>query len=206
MSKTNQDTLDAYNKRIEKYIETSPQKVDGHLKKWIDKNLAMVSKSARILELGSGSGKDADYFESQGYTMELTDGSQGFVDHLNASGKQARVLNALTDNLGSDYGMVFSDAVFLHFTREELKGLLKKIHAALKDGGRLVFSTKAGEGEEITDRKLDATRYFCFWLPDDITAALKEAGFTNIEIEVIDDYRGKARPDWLLIDATKPKK
>jgi SAM-dependent methyltransferase len=203
MNDTNSQTLAGYDKTVAKYIETTPQTVDGNLKTWIDKNLDKLASGAKILEIGSGSGKDADYFASRGHAIEVTDASQGFVDYLIKNGKNARLLNALTDDLGGEYDMVFADAVFLHFNRDQLKAVLSKVHTALRPGGHIVFSLKAGSGEEITERKLDVPRYFCFWEEEAIKRLLVETGFNKIEIATIDDYRGKGRPDWLLLNAVK---
>jgi 2-polyprenyl-3-methyl-5-hydroxy-6-metoxy-1,4-benzoquinol methylase len=203
MNHLNDQTLDGYNKTVEKYIETSPQLVDGQLKAWIDEILNGLSHNARILEIGSGSGKDADYFASKGYKMELTDASQGFVDYLHKAGKTARLLNVLTDDLGAGYDMVFADAVFLHFTEKDLGRILAKVNSALKPNGVIVFSLKAGTGEEVTSRKLNVPRYFRYWEADKISKLLIASGFTNVEIGTIDDYRGKERPSWLLINAIK---
>lgn len=203
MNDSNDRTVISYNQAVARYINTSPQIVDGDLKVWIDKNLEKLGSEPKILEIGSGSGKDADYFASKGFAMELTDASQGFVDHLIKTGKKARLLNALTDDFGAGYDMIFADAVFLHFNREQLNLVLGKVYASLKSNGRLVFSLKAGSGEETTERKLDAPRYFCFWEADEIKELLIKAGFTEIEIELIGDYRGNVRPDWLLINAVR---
>jgi 2-polyprenyl-3-methyl-5-hydroxy-6-metoxy-1,4-benzoquinol methylase len=203
MNSYNRQTVDTYNHTVQKYIQTSPQEVTGNLKEWIDENLAALDKNAKILEIGSGSGKDADYFASKGYTLELTDASQGFVSYLNNNGKQARVLNALIDDFGTNYDMIFADAVFLHFTPAELKVVLQKTYHAVKPGGRLAFSLKAGQGDEVTTRKLDSTRYFCFWQQRDIEKLLYNIGFEQVHTKVIDDYRGNARPDWLLISAIR---
>lgn len=203
MDDTNGQTVDSYNQAVIKYINTSPQVVDGDIKVWIDKNLEKLGREPKILEIGSGTGKDADYFASKGFAMELTDASQGFVEHLIKTGKKSRLLNALTDDLGMGYDMIFADAVFLHFNRGQLDLVLKKVYAALKLDGRLVFSLKAGSGEETTERKLDMPRYFCFWGADEIEVVLRNAGFSQIEITLTGDYRGNSRPDWLLIDAVK---
>lgn len=199
----NDQTVAGYDKTIEKYVETSPQIVTPELQTWIDKNLTMLPPKAKILEIGSGSGKDADYFKAKGFDMELTDASQGFVDYLNSRGKKARLLNALMDDLGTGYDMVFADAVLLHFTPQQMKKVLRKIYSALNIKGRVVFSLKIGQGEEITERKLEVPRYFCYWNEIDITERLTENSFVDIAIETIDDYRGKARHGWLLIDALK---
>lgn len=203
MRATNLDTLETYNHTVDKYIETLPQQVSGDLKKWIDEALSNLDKTARILEIGSGSGKDATYFLSRGYKMELTDASTGFVDYLNQNGFSARLLNILEDDLGSGYDMIFADAVFLHFTASELRLALKKSFQAIKPRGRLAFALKAGDGEESTTRKLDLPRYFHFWSIDSIKEILEELNFRDVNIWAGKDSRGGERPDWLHIVAIR---
>lgn len=140
--------------------------------------ISTYSQKTRILEIGSGTGKDAKYIASKGYPIELTDASQGFIDHLRTKGFEPRLLNAIEDELGENYDMIFADAVFLHFTEPELRLVLNKVHEALKPTGRLAFTLKAGEGEESTIRKMDGPRYFHFWLEDEITQILQETGFS----------------------------
>ncbi|OJU87543.1 hypothetical protein BGO17_00920 [Candidatus Saccharibacteria bacterium 49-20] len=203
MQTTNSQTLATYNTKVQTYIDTSPSEVFGPLQVWIDVNLDALSKDARILEIGSGTGKDAKYIVSKGYSMELTDASQGFIDHLRSEGLEARLLNAIEDDLGKNYDMIFADAVFLHFTEPELRLVLRKVHTALNSTGRLAFTLKAGEGEESTTRKMDGPRYFHFWLEDEITQILKETGFSKVTITSDEDFRGEGRPDWLHITALR---
>ena len=203
MQTTNAETLATYNAKVQTYIDTSPQQVDGQLKVWIDGNLEALDKDAKILEIGSGTGKDAKYITSKGYTMQLTDASQGFIEHLQKEGFEAQMLNAIKDDLGADYDMIFADAVFLHFTESELRTVLDKVYKALKPNGRLACTLKAGEGEESTTRKMDGPRYFHFWREDKIMNLLKEVGFTDISISSDQDFRGGDRPDWLHITAIR---
>lgn len=203
MSHANQQTIDTYNSSVEEYVKTSPQKVDGDLKSWIDANLTKIDKEAKILELGSGTGKDAEYFESRGYTLELTDASKSFVEFLKKKGRDARLLDVLKDDIGKGYDSIFADAVLLHFNTHELGQILNKVHAALKDKGLFFFTLKCGDGEEVTDRKLHSNRYFKYWQPNEITEKLQSSGFGAVEITTVDDYRKDGRPDWLLISAEK---
>lgn len=203
MDISNKETVNAYNSSVDKYIAESPQIVSGELKEWIDGNLSKLDNQSRILEIGSGSGKDADYFYSQGYRMELTDASQGFVDYLNKKGHSARLLDILSDSIDVNYDMIFADAVFLHFTEDELLYVLKKAHSALRSEGRLAFTLKVGQGEETTTRKLDVPRYFHYWMQEDIERLLKEAGFSDFSSKSDTDYRGESRPNWLYVTAIR---
>ena len=203
MQISNAQTLATYNKKVQTYIDTSPSEVFGPLQVWIDSNLEALSKDARILEIGSGTGKDAKYIASKGYTVELTDASQGFIDHLRSEGLEARLLNAIEDDLGENYDMIFADAVFLHFTEPELRLVLNKVHAALNPTGRLAFTLKAGEGEESTTRKMEAPRYFHFWFEEEIRQILQETGFGEVTITSDEDFRGEGCPDWLHITALR---
>jgi hypothetical protein len=81
--------------------------------------------------------------------------------------------------------------------------VLSKVYDALKPNGIIAFSLKIGTGEEITNRKLNVPRYFRYWEADEIRKVLTDAKYTDIEVDTSDDYRGKDRPDWLLINARK---
>ena len=138
-----------------------------------------------------------------GYRVELTDASQGFVDYLLKKNKNARMLNILTNDLETDYDLIMAMAVFLHFNPKELILVLNKVAAAFKPSGRLLFSLKVGKGKEVTSSKLDAQRYFCYYSADAINQLLTEIGFRPINIKTNADFRGKDRPDWLLVSALK---
>lgn len=199
---TNDQTILAYDDGVEAYAAEMRNEIDMPLLEWMGRALDGLNTNARILEVGSGTGRDADYIESLGYHVQRTDASQGFIDYLRARNKNVEPLNILTDTLSDNYDLVHANAVFLHFTEPEFTSVLRKINAALNHGGRLSFSLKQGDGEETTNRKLDAPRYFHFWQPDAVRALLSGAGFTDIEISVGDDWRPD-RPGWLFITAVK---
>lgn len=203
MNNTNAVTVETYNKMAVRFQETSPQVVSGNLKEWIDAGLSKLNKTAKILEIGSGTGKDADYIEAQGFTMECTDASEGFVELLKEKGRQARVLDAIKDEPGAGYDLVFANAVLLHFTEDETETVLKKVYAALNDDGYFMLTLKCGEGDEITSRKLELDRYFKYWQAPAITKLLQSTGFTDINAKTLGDFRNDGRPDWLYITAKR---
>lgn len=199
---TNKQTLEAYDKGAAMYAANQRAGMSDEVRTWLEVMLAGLPKAAKILEIGSGTGRDADYVESLGYAVERTDGSQGFVTYQQAAGKPIRLLNILTDTLNTSYDLIFANAVFLHFTEEECAGALQNTHDALRANGRLALSLKRGSGEETTTEKLNAPRYFRYWEPESVTALLEGAGFTNIQIAINDDWR-EDKPQWLFITAIK---
>jgi 2-polyprenyl-3-methyl-5-hydroxy-6-metoxy-1,4-benzoquinol methylase len=199
---SNQQTVQSYNDHVQEYINGTPRETTEDWKRWIDENLQALGANAKILEFGSAFGRDAAYMESQGFTMQRTDASSGFVDLLNKQGHNAQLLNAITDPIPTGYDMIFASAVLLHFTREETKSVIDKVYAALPGNGRFVFSLKIGDGEETTEAKLGAPRYFCYWQAPDIEKVLNDAGFSSVKIVTAGDYRSD-KPYWLLISAAK---
>lgn len=199
---TNEQTIYAYNKSVDAYIKSTPPKVDGHIMTWLDNCINNLNPSSKILEIGVGHGKDADYIESKGFRIERTDASVSFIDYQKSKGHDAKLLNVLSDKIVDKYDMVLADAVWLHFTPEEAKLAADKVLNALNPNGIFAFSVKEGEGTELTDRKLNHTRYFCYWNEADIEKLLQDVGFNKIRITNATDYRPE-RPGWLLIIAEK---
>ncbi len=173
----NAATLDAYNTGVDAYVSGTPGETSGSVKVWIDHLLSYLKVDAQIIEIGSAFGRDADYIESRGFTVARTDAAQSFVDLLLTKGHSAQNFNILKDEFSSFYDVVFANCVFLHFTREELRNVLEKIHANLFANGILAFSVKIGEGEEWTNEKVGNPRYFCYWKRDDIQSLLESTGF-----------------------------
>lgn len=197
----NQETLSSYEMHVDEYINGTPGEVVGDVKVWIDATLQGLPSDVRILELGSAFGRDAAYIESLGYSVQRTDATQGFVDYLRKQGYVANLLNAITNELPASYDLIFADAVLLHFTPEDMKIVLGKVFQALNDDGRFSFSLKQGEGEEWSNAKLGAPRYFCYWKQDDIIELMKKVGFDTIEVST--GSLGRTNSEWLHIIAKK---
>jgi SAM-dependent methyltransferase len=182
MIETNNNvTLNSYELGIPEYIARTAAEVTGNFKYWIDATLARLDTHARIVEIGSGFGRDARYIESRGFAVDRTDATEGFAQLLEQEGYTVRRFNVLIDNFSATYDCIFANAVFLHFTREELERVLEKAYAALAPQGLLAFSVKNGDGEEWTTAKIGHPRYFCYWRKKDIQALLVSKGFTCME-------------------------
>ena len=199
---TNNATLQSYEARVQEYIDGTSQTVAGAAKDWIDAALIGLAPGARIVELGSAFGRDAAYIISKGFEVECTDAVAGFVSQLQAKGFNARLYNALTDELGDGYDLIFANAVLLHFNRAEFALVLKRLLHSLRSGGRLAFSLKRGRGEAWSAAKIGAPRFFCYWEQDELEPILGSAGF--VRWTVGEALTSRAHAEWLFVIASAP--
>ena len=138
--------------------------------------LAAAVPSGHVLEIGSGPGWDADALEDAGLRVRRTDAAQAFVDFQRARSKEADRLDAIADDFGGPYDAVVAIAVLQHVPPADLPGVLAKIAAALRPGGRFLVTVPLGHGAdwEIGD---SGHRYLrALWPEDEFIGALTEAG------------------------------
>ncbi len=170
-------TVRAYNERPEEYLDAPTNRGSPQVKRWIDASLRQVPIKGKILEIGSGSGSDAEYIESHGYNIELTDAAESLVRRLLDAGRKARVLNIVTDAIKKEYDLIFCSAVLQHLTRDQVSEAVTKIHAALKEKGIFSVSVSKGKGESWTERRLGMPRYFSYWEQAPFKDLLVSKGF-----------------------------
>ena len=177
MSEQNDKTIETYSSTFEKYlVNIQPQPVD-HVKMWLDKCVSKLPKTAKILEIGSAGGTEADYLESQGYSVIRSDVIDGFIQYNEAKGRNCLKLNAIKDDLPVECDLIFANAVLLHFTKVEARIFLKKCYESLNPNGRLALTTKQGEGDYWQMNVLDLPRFEQFWQADELEAMLNAVGF-----------------------------
>ncbi|HSE61554.1 MAG TPA: methyltransferase domain-containing protein [Candidatus Saccharimonadales bacterium] len=203
----NDETIEAYNRRFGKYLKHTPAWYnESHrpLLNWIDFTLGTIPRDGKILEIGSGPGRDAKYMKEKGYHVICSDASYAFVSHLNHNGERAFLFNPLRDEISKPYHLIFANAVVPHFTAEDLQLVLGKVHSGLAAGGTFAFSAKQGEGEIWIDEKLGDKRYVHHWQPHELRKVVQEAGFEIIYMN--HDIPGDLPTHtWILITARKTK-
>jgi SAM-dependent methyltransferase len=189
----NEVTLATYEQAADRFRDSIPKEPNHPL---IDLLAERVGPGGRVLELGSGTGRDAVELERRGFAVRRTDATRAFLDMMRADGYAADPLDALRDDFGGPYDAVFADAVFLHFDRAQLADVLRK---AARAAGVLAFSTREGKGEEWTNRLLDLPRYFVMWQEDPLRDLLTSTGWTVQHLR-----RGESQfGGWFYVLATR---
>lgn len=160
----------------------------------LDEFVALVGDGARVLEVGSGSGRDARELESRGVAVRRTDITPAFVDLMRADGYEADLVDPLVDDLGGPYQGVWASAVLLHLTRDELGLVLRRLHECTLPGATLYASLKEGDGEGwSTHGRVTRPRMFTYWREDPLRRALVAAGW---RVRTLRHTQG-AREPWL---------
>jgi SAM-dependent methyltransferase len=170
--------------------------------RYLDGFLSHLRAGARILELGCGSGKDAAHMIERGFHVDPTDGCASMAAQASARlGFAVPVMRFEELTAVAVYDAVYASASLLHVPIAALGGVLERIHAALKPGGRHFASFKAG-GTPGRDR---FGRYFNYLSPVQ-AEAVYAATAPWAEVVVLETtgggYDGVQGP-WLTVLATK---
>jgi SAM-dependent methyltransferase len=159
--------------------------------------LAALVGNGCVLELGSGPGRDADYLEGKGLRVIRTDGAASFVEMMRTEGHDAHQLDLRTDAFGGPHDVVLADAVLLHLTQDQLETVLRRLRAAVRDGGLLAFTLKKGTEGGWSTEKLGRPRYFVYWQEHALREVLIRTGWDVCSLE---HFTGPA-DDWLHVIA-----
>ena len=110
--------------------------------------LELLPEGGSILELGCGAGNHAAEMLARGFALRATDGSPEMAEIA------SKRLNHPVEVMRFDeldecdaFDGVWASACLLHVPRDELAGVLGRIHRALKPSGVFYASFKIGDGD-----------------------------------------------------------
>jgi SAM-dependent methyltransferase len=189
-------TVRAYDEHAAAYRDVTAA-LDGETRAAVAAFAARLGPSARVLEIGSGGGRDARALESAGLHVDRTDITPGFVGLLREAGHAARVLDPLHDELGppGTYDGVWANACLLHVDRADLPTVLGRLARVTRASGVLYLSVKEGDGDAWSVHgSIEAPRRFVHWREDPLRGALVETGW---QVETLRRRSGRDGEQWL---------
>ena len=172
----------------------------------IDAFAAALPAGARVLEIGSGPGRDARAMEAAGLSVRRTDITLAFVRMLREDGFEADVVDPLSADLDDPagdrpYAGVWASASLLHVRREDLPTVLKRLAGATAPDGLLHLAVKEGDGARFsTHGGIGAPRHFTYWREEPLRAVLEDAGWNVVDVTKSD---GKRDDHWLQVQARR---
>ncbi len=162
---------------------------------------------ARVLEIGSGGGRDALALEAAGLSVRRTDITPAFVELLRSEGHAADLADPLHDDLsdperpGEPYDGVWANASLLHVGRSDLPVVLARLAEVTRPGGVLRLAVKEGDGETwSTHGNVSAPRRFTYWREGPLTEALTGSGWDVVELGLA---AGRREESWLELVAER---
>jgi 2-polyprenyl-3-methyl-5-hydroxy-6-metoxy-1,4-benzoquinol methylase len=150
--------------------------------------------TGKVLEIGSGAGKDAEALIKLGYDYTGTDASEGLIELARRRNPSAifvqRYVHEIEPSLGEFDGF-WASAVLLHIPRDEMQDVLLAISSVLKNGGIGFITMKEGDGERV-DKK--TRRLYTYYKEDEFTNVLESVGFSVLEV----GRRNTEKDNWLI--------
>lgn len=204
MDRRTRITLQSYDRTAEQYARSNQIVADFWHKEYQDFCRRLPGR--RVLEIGSGGGRDATFFIRDRYEYLGIDGSRGLIGvaKKNNPRGQFRLMDMydLRFPRGSFDG-IWTMATLLHVPRKRLPKLLKIIHHLLVPGGVLAVSVKPYRTiteSMIQQEKYGGTeRFFSFFRLREFRRYLEGAGFIVRSVR----WRAQERPkDWISFIAT----
>ncbi len=138
-------TLDVYAKEAGTYAQRAkPERIGSFLEPFI----AHLPQGAVVLDLGCGSGWASAMMQDRGFDVHALDASPEFAAIAQEKLKRpVRVMSFEGLDDRDAFDAIWASASLLHVPKAELPALVTRLACALKPGGELLATFKAGEGE-----------------------------------------------------------
>lgn len=142
MTNTNINTLGYYDNHADEFYNST---VNIEFSTMQNRFLSKLKKDSYILDFGCGSGRDTKYFLEQGCRVDAIDGSAELC-RLAGEYTGIEVKKMFFQDLAEvdKYDGIWACSSILHLPIDELKEVMKKMAAALKENGIIYTSFKYG--------------------------------------------------------------
>jgi len=158
------------------------------------------SKPAHILDIGSGSGRDAAFLSQHGHFVVAVEPAKEMRERAQAIHSDVCVtwvddslpgLNLLQGKLAGPYDFILCAAVWMHFEEQEREASMKRVSELLVPDGRFLLSLR--HGPIPAGRKM-----FSVTVQETILVAVRN-GLTLTEQFTRPDHRGRADVSWTFV-------
>ena len=177
-------TIQSYDKTVKKYAKNV---APLHPFDMSDRFISLLPKNAYILDVGCGSGRDAQVFISHGCRVIGIDLSEKMVKFAQNNVKDAefQVMDLRQLSFNDNYfDGLWASASYLHIKKGEIEAALHEALRVIKLNGIMYLSVKEGTGEtcEVDKRYGNYEKFWSYFKKVEIESLLKKIGFEVIFI------------------------
>ncbi|UCB42765.1 MAG: class I SAM-dependent methyltransferase [Dehalococcoidales bacterium] len=158
--------------------------------------LSLLQKEDKqtLLEIGSGPGRDGEFFQKQGLQVTCIDLSPEMIRLCHQKGLTAYVMDMTNLTFANNsFDAVYTLNSLLHLTKAELPAVLRQIHSLLKPAGLFFMGVYGGDDFEGTleDDPSDPKRFFSYFTDEHIQKVVSQVfdilSFRQIPVQRADN-------------------
>ena len=143
-----------YESNAERY---AAETISADMSEQYQRFLPLLKKGAKILDVGSGSGRDACYFQKQGYQVTALEPSKNLCREIRKVFSGEIVCSEVQNYRPTErYDGIWACASLIHLQEEEVLQFFEKIDQYLNDNGIIYISGKNG----LSTGKVEDGRFF----------------------------------------------
>ena len=160
-------TIQYYNENADAFVSRT---VDIDMSNIYPKFTSLLPCDGKILDAGCGSGRDAQYFLSQGFEVVAIDASEEMVKCAsNLMGQDAVQMKFDDVTFSNEFDGVWACASLLHVKKENFVSTLNILVNALKSSGVIYVSLKQRESSVPV-----GSRHFSYYSADEVNAIISD--------------------------------
>ncbi|MCF7919421.1 MAG: class I SAM-dependent methyltransferase [Candidatus Cloacimonetes bacterium] len=159
--------------------------------------LELLPLGSCILDVGCGSGRDAEKFQEKGYAVTALDPVEEFVAYSSRlTGKKTLLMKVEDIEFAGEFEGIWACSSLLHIRPEKMQDVFRKLNRALKEEGILFISVKYGEFEGEKEGT-----FFCFYTEEKFEETrFQQAGFELVKyLYTLDKQPGRENEKWLNV-------
>jgi len=183
-----------YNNNLDKYLKSG----DVLMQDKLDKFLEYAPENGKIMDIGSGTGRDVNYFIEKGYDGFGIDFSEKMVTYANKNAKGKFYLMEMTSlDFKDDYfdGIWASSSLFTHLTFNDIDNALQEVKRTLKNNSVLGIIAMKKEKEDTKQNNFVFNKFS----KKEILTRLTDSGFNPFYINKFSAHKR----EWFYILSKK---
>ncbi len=158
--------------------------------------LQCLPAGASLLDLGCGGGQDAGDLARRGYQVVGVDRTSAL---LSTGRRRYRSLPLVRADLRSlpfqamSFDGLWAAASLMHFPKPEARRILADLCRLIRPGGLFAATVTYGTKSRLVTDGWVPGRYFARWRKDELARAVRGAGWTILELNVVTNRERKGR-------------
>ncbi len=153
--------------------------------KYIFSDFKSMLRDSRVVDLGSGPGRDAEYLRNLGMDVTCIDGAESMIHVTERKGFRSILKDIRSEDLNlAEFDGVWAYSSFIHISDSEAKKVLNRVSDNMHSGTILFLGLIEGMGSEIVNFSgSDFVRMFQYYNEKSLGDIMENTGFKLIKIE-----------------------